>query len=259
MMSSMAAPDNFPNSYNGYNNLPKISHVARSNSLRCSSPPKKNHREPHIPNSVQEESQQMPQGNQTQPYPLVHNVDPNARRILPNNNNVQSQPMVGNNNNTIGFNGKIGQHSEVNKQGGLVNPAPLTAHHHTGPMGPLQLQQHHFQQHQLQQQQKLIEQNSGPLRHNQDLANNNPQRGSVTSSSTGIQSIGHSSVGLNGNKQEQRLTHEQFRAALQMVVSSGDPRENLENFIKIGEGSTGTVWIAAEKSTSACLVISLSL
>uniref|UniRef100_A0A182PJA8 non-specific serine/threonine protein kinase n=1 Tax=Anopheles epiroticus TaxID=199890 RepID=A0A182PJA8_9DIPT len=50
-------------------------------------------------------------------------------------------------------------------------------------------------------------------------------------------------------KTEQRLTHEQFRAALQMVVSAGDPRENLENYTKIGEGSTGTVCIATDKST----------
>ncbi|KAH8289220.1 hypothetical protein KR054_001981 [Drosophila jambulina] len=50
-------------------------------------------------------------------------------------------------------------------------------------------------------------------------------------------------------KQEQRLTHEQFRAALQMVVSAGDPRENLDHFNKIGEGSTGTVCIATDKST----------
>ncbi|XP_054712298.1 serine/threonine-protein kinase PAK mbt-like isoform X2 [Uloborus diversus] len=49
--------------------------------------------------------------------------------------------------------------------------------------------------------------------------------------------------------EQQRLSHEQFRAALQMVVSAGDPRENLENFIKIGEGSTGIVCIASEKST----------
>ncbi|XP_070170228.1 serine/threonine-protein kinase PAK mbt isoform X4 [Polyergus mexicanus] len=55
----------------------------------------------------------------------------------------------------------------------------------------------------------------------------------------------------NTNKQaDQRLTHEQFRAALQMVVSQGDPRENLENFLKIGEGSTGTVCIATDKSTN---------
>ncbi|KAH7972059.1 hypothetical protein HPB52_006153 [Rhipicephalus sanguineus] len=32
-----------------------------------------------------------------------------------------------------------------------------------------------------------------------------------------------------------------------MVVSSGDPRDNLDNFVKIGEGSTGIVCIATEK------------
>ncbi|EEC01118.1 P21-activated kinase, putative [Ixodes scapularis] len=32
-----------------------------------------------------------------------------------------------------------------------------------------------------------------------------------------------------------------------MVVSSGDPRENLDSFVKIGEGSTGIVCIATEK------------
>lgn len=34
-----------------------------------------------------------------------------------------------------------------------------------------------------------------------------------------------------------------------MVVSPGDPRENLEQFMKIGEGSTGTVCIAVERSS----------
>ena len=43
------------------------------------------------------------------------------------------------------------------------------------------------------------------------------------------------------------LSHEQFRNALQMVVSRGDPRDKLENFIKIGEGSTGIVCIAFDK------------
>jgi serine/threonine protein kinase len=33
------------------------------------------------------------------------------------------------------------------------------------------------------------------------------------------------------------------------VVSPGDPREYLDNFIKIGEGSTGIVCIATEKHT----------
>jgi p21-activated kinase 5 len=262
MSSSIGAPDSFHNSQGSYNgfNLPKISHVARSNSLRCSSPPRPNHREPHIPNSVQEEGQQPLQVNHSQPYPLVHQVDPNARKLPPPNlinNNNMPHPMAQNNNNSIAFNGKAGQPMDGSKSI-FGNNAPTTAHHHPapGPIGPLQLQQHHFQQHQLQQQalaQQKLDALPPHLRHQQDLINNNPQRGSVTSSvnSTGVQSIGTpGSVGLNGNKQEQRLTHEQFRAALQMVVSAGDPRENLENFIKIGEGSTGTVWIAAEKNTS---------
>lgn len=44
-----------------------------------------------------------------------------------------------------------------------------------------------------------------------------------------------------------RVTHEQFKAALQLVVDQGDPRTTLENFVKIGEGSTGVVCIACER------------
>ncbi|XP_039874345.1 serine/threonine-protein kinase PAK 6-like isoform X3 [Simochromis diagramma] len=44
-----------------------------------------------------------------------------------------------------------------------------------------------------------------------------------------------------------KVTHEQFKEALQMVVDPGDPRMTLENFVKIGEGSTGVVCIAREK------------
>ncbi|XP_012163071.2 serine/threonine-protein kinase PAK mbt [Bombus terrestris] len=68
--------------------------------------------------------------------------------------------------------------------------------------------------------------------------------------SSGNLAVGSSSSTTNKQTAEQRLTHEQFRAALQMVVSRGDPRENLENFLKIGEGSTGTVCIATEKNTN---------
>uniref|UniRef100_A0A914UPL0 non-specific serine/threonine protein kinase n=1 Tax=Plectus sambesii TaxID=2011161 RepID=A0A914UPL0_9BILA len=46
-----------------------------------------------------------------------------------------------------------------------------------------------------------------------------------------------------------RLSHEQFRAALQMVVSAGDPRTDLTDFAKIGEGSTGVVMTAVQQST----------
>ena len=36
-------------------------------------------------------------------------------------------------------------------------------------------------------------------------------------------------------------------ASPKMVVSPGDPRDQLENFVKIGEGSTGIVCIASDR------------
>lgn len=102
-------------------------------------------------------------------------------------------------------------------------------------------QQHHPHQQQQQQQQPQI---MPP----QKIMHDPSARSSITSSanSTGMSS----QLGNNGVPKQERLTHEQFRAALQMVVSVGDPRENLDNFIKIGEGSTGTVCIATERTTS---------
>ena len=47
----------------------------------------------------------------------------------------------------------------------------------------------------------------------------------------------------------------QFRAALQMVVSPGDPREHLDNFIKIGEGSTGIVCIANDRQNGGQVAV----
>ena len=38
------------------------------------------------------------------------------------------------------------------------------------------------------------------------------------------------------------VPYDQFRAALELVVSPNDPRIFLENFQKIGEGSTGIVF-----------------
>ena len=58
---------------------------------------------------------------------------------------------------------------------------------------------------------------------------------------------------ISGNSESSshsnNLSHEQFRNALQMVVCPGDPRDHLEDFIKIGEGSTGIVCIARDKNS----------
>ncbi|XP_028818005.1 serine/threonine-protein kinase PAK 4 [Denticeps clupeoides] len=56
-------------------------------------------------------------------------------------------------------------------------------------------------------------------------------------------------------REPQRVSHEQFRAALQMVVDPGDPRTHLDNYIKIGEGSTGIVCIATVKSTGKLVAV----
>ncbi|XP_041950385.1 serine/threonine-protein kinase PAK 6b isoform X1 [Alosa sapidissima] len=54
-----------------------------------------------------------------------------------------------------------------------------------------------------------------------------------------------------------KVTHEQFKAALQMVVDKGDPRAYLENFVKIGEGSTGVVCIARERHTGRQVAVKM--
>ncbi|KAK2855795.1 hypothetical protein Q5P01_004530 [Channa striata] len=55
----------------------------------------------------------------------------------------------------------------------------------------------------------------------------------------------------------QKVTHDQFKAALQMVVDPGDPRNTLENFVKIGEGSTGVVCIARERHSGRQVAVKM--
>ncbi|XP_059355262.1 serine/threonine-protein kinase PAK 6-like [Carassius carassius] len=66
-----------------------------------------------------------------------------------------------------------------------------------------------------------------------------------------------SPVSPSGQTAVSRVTHQQFRAALQMVVDPGDPRPSLENFVKIGEGSTGVVCIAREKHSGRLVAVKM--
>ncbi|KAM9733921.1 serine/threonine-protein kinase PAK 4 isoform 1-T3 [Menidia menidia] len=61
--------------------------------------------------------------------------------------------------------------------------------------------------------------------------------------------------GRSPQREPQRVSHEQFRAALQMVVDPGDPRTYLDHYIKIGEGSTGIVCIATVKATGKLVAV----
>nr|XP_021496254.1 serine/threonine-protein kinase PAK 6 [Meriones unguiculatus] len=53
------------------------------------------------------------------------------------------------------------------------------------------------------------------------------------------------------------VTHEQFKAALRMVVDQGDPRLLLDSYVKIGEGSTGIVCLAREKHSGRQVAVKM--
>uniref|UniRef100_A0A915PZ84 non-specific serine/threonine protein kinase n=1 Tax=Setaria digitata TaxID=48799 RepID=A0A915PZ84_9BILA len=63
------------------------------------------------------------------------------------------------------------------------------------------------------------------------------------------------SVQQKREESHNRLSDEEFRSALRMVVSSGDPRADLTNFVQIGEGSTGTVVTAYQISTGRKIAV----
>ncbi|KAM9800959.1 serine/threonine-protein kinase PAK 4 isoform 1-T1 [Neosynchiropus ocellatus] len=73
--------------------------------------------------------------------------------------------------------------------------------------------------------------------------------------SSGPQMSGAPPQARSPQREPQRVSHEQFRAALQMVVDPGDPRTYLDHYIKIGEGSTGIVCIATVKTTGKLVAV----
>ncbi|XP_065363925.1 serine/threonine-protein kinase PAK mbt [Calliphora vicina] len=161
-----------------------------------------------------------------------------------------------------------GHHMNNNNTTNLNNlpiyPSPQGQMHAPPAIPPHGQHHHHHQQMQhLTQQQTAkplgaggsvvmtADQNQNP-HHPHLLAKTASRASSSSGGASGIgatSATGGSTATAGQPKQEPRLTHEQFRSALQMVVSAGDPRENLDNFMKIGEGSTGTVCIATDKST----------
>jgi len=71
----------------------------------------------------------------------------------------------------------------------------------------------------------------------------------------GLGSSGNNNNNNSNSSNNSRLSHEQFRHALQMVVNPSDPRLRYKNFFKIGEGSTGMVYAANDiQSTDSSLV-----
>ena len=74
-----------------------------------------------------------------------------------------------------------------------------------------------------------------------------------TSSSSNTTSM---SSGTNTYRRERRkMSNEQFRATMELLVDPADPRDSLSEFSKIGEGSTGSVYTARQASREGLVAV----
>ncbi|ALC49975.1 mbt [Drosophila busckii] len=247
--------------------LPKTSHVARSNSLRSSSPPRVR-RVANVPPAVPEEEGSIigvtptPTPTPTLPAHAYKPQQPMPHNMLYPSQHAHAHPHPHAHPNGGGATAPLAVRTDPYRGAPGMQPLPPQQQQQTSPVSSVasatrSTHSHHnnnngqnypmypASQQQQQQQPKLV------ADQNQNPHVNHAKSASRVSSSSGSNAaaLAAAAQAQAQPKQEQRLTHEQFRAALQMVVSAGDPRENLDHFNKIGEGSTGTVCIATDKST----------
>lgn len=52
-----------------------------------------------------------------------------------------------------------------------------------------------------------------------------------------------------------KMSAEHFRTTMQLLVNPGDPRDDLDGFVKVGEGSTGIVYTAHQLSTNEVVAV----
>ncbi|XP_073834618.1 serine/threonine-protein kinase PAK mbt [Musca autumnalis] len=319
---AMGAADNGSTTIGGGIILPKTSHVARSNSLRSSSPPRVRRDlrgNANVPPAVPEERESLSSssgaintvagaagvnitgyktgmtvgatvpsagmyggqqqtlngGGQlavrtdmiTQPGAGSVQYRTGATAGAPHMHVQQISPVGSIASNTRSTHSHMSTHSHGHHMNNNANNLPMyptpqgQLHHGAPPNLPPHQQQHHLAHHQSaaaavagkQMSNNLLSSDQNQNPHQMHLHGKTASRASSSSGGTvgvgATSATGGSTATAAAPKQEPRLTHEQFRSALQMVVSAGDPRENLDNFMKIGEGSTGTVCIATDKST----------
>lgn len=220
--------------------LPKTSNVARSNSLRSSSPPRlrRDHRNnANVPPAVPEEQIMQYPSLRRDPClskPQVRGGSPAERSL--SNHEVPNTHMNGNLPNVQEpYVGYPREHAQISPAGSMAAVQPA-GHTHYGTHSHSSSGSH-----------QSAAQVNYPARPDQ---NQNVKNGTQTPQPPTHSAHIPPPASTSGKQHhEQRLTHEQFRAALQMVVSPKDPRESLEQFMKIGEGSTGTVCIARDRNT----------
>ncbi|KAF5277608.1 hypothetical protein FQA39_LY06101 [Lamprigera yunnana] len=214
--------------------LPKTSNVARSNSLRSSSPPRlrRDHANANIPPVVPEEQLLQYPSLRREPCiskPQVREGSPAESSLT----NHESNTHNGNIHNQEPYASYAVREPGASPAGSMVVPPSSGSTYGNHSQTSTSLQQ-------------TAPQVAYPVRPDQ---NQNVKNGAQVPQNLQHTMIPPNVSAVSKQHHEQRLTHEQFRAALQMVVSPKDPRESLEQFMKIGEGSTGTVCIARDRNT----------
>ncbi|KAM9294253.1 serine/threonine-protein kinase PAK 6 [Gastrophryne carolinensis] len=97
-----------------------------------------------------------------------------------------------------------------------------------------------------------------PLRHCRPSPAGSPRSRPIQTSSTNLNLCpDYFNKNSLPNQDATVVTHEQFKTALRMVVDKGDPRLLLEDYVKIGEGSTGVVCIAREKHSGRQVAVKM--
>ncbi|KAM3961519.1 serine/threonine-protein kinase PAK mbt [Aphomia sociella] len=202
--------------------LPKTSNVARSNSLRSTSPPRIRRdlrNQPNVPPSVPEESPPVPPAPQQDE--AIHKAF--MRKIMSDYDwaahEATGRPVT-----------EIDNHNAALTYQNIQNANVPYQHNHP----PQQIPQnvHH-----------------GLNGNNVNRGDTYPAPASQHHHQIGGVPVAAQHLPLAASKHELRLTHEQFRAALRLVVSEGDPRSSLTGFSKIGVGSTGVVCAATDTLT----------
>ncbi|XP_045517383.1 serine/threonine-protein kinase PAK mbt [Pieris brassicae] len=200
--------------------LPKMSNVARSNSLRSSSPPRIRRDlrgQANIPPSVPEESPSVQQAPQ---YPSLRREQSNYTLNQPVRESPDEWSQHAHETAIRSMN-DVNENPQSNITYQNIQNANIPYQHSHPPPQP------------------TLHQPQGGMN------GNNINIGDAY----GVRIQHPGAPALSASKHELRLTHEQFRAALRLVVSEGDPRETLTGFSKIGKGSTGVVCVATDTRT----------
>lgn len=213
--------------------LPKTSNVARSNSLRSTSPPRIRRdlrNQANVPPAVPEESPPVPPAPQQ--YSSVRRDQNNYGMNKP----ITESPVDYSQQPHEAYVRNVSEMSNDNHHAAMTyqniqNANSAYQHYHPG--------QHMHSKHQG------LNGNNPPIG-GEVQPGGYPRQPQPTAVRPPPPSPAVAALPMAASKHELRLTHEQFRAALRLVVNEGDPRKTLTGFTKIGDGSTGIVCAATD-------------